>query len=294
MRTRMLSVVAIALASVSLPLLGAQAANAASSHTSFAFKPDRGDAPQTSTHSTPKPGATLLGNDVSWPQCGRTLPSGQAFAIVGVTGGLANDTNPCFDSELAWAETSTGATVQPKVALYVNTANPGFAGSGGTWWPTSNVYPLSSDAAVDNPYGTCEGAYDPACAYMYGYAKAWDDVYLRGVDQPSHYTWWLDVETENTWSMDRTANAADLEGMTAMFHSVGARVGLYSTASMWNQIVGPLPESSVLRGLPSWLPGASSEKTAKAMCAAAPLTAGGTVTLTQFISRNLDVNVSCI
>lgn len=284
---------AIALASLTLPLLGAQAANAASVHSSFAAKPDRGDAPATSKTSV-KSTSTLLGNDVSWPQCGRSLPSGQAFAIVGVTGGLANDTNPCFASQLAWAETSTGATVQPKVALYVNTANPGFANSGGSWWPESNVYPLSGSTVVDNPYGTCTGAYDSACAYIYGYAKAWDDVYTRGVAQPAQYTWWLDVETVNTWSADQAANAADLEGMTDMLQSVGARVGLYSTSYMWGQIVGELPDTSVLNGLPSWLPGASSEKTAKAKCSAAPLTTGGTVTLAQYVSRNLDYNVSCI
>lgn len=288
----MLSAVAIALASLTLPLLGAQAANAASVHDSFAAKPDRGDSP-TSTSSS-KAGSTLLGNDVSWPQCGRTLPTGQAFAIVGVTGGLANDTNPCFDTQLAWAETSTGATVQPKVALYVNTANPGFPDSGGSWWPGSNVYPEGSAHNVENPYGTCAGAYDSACAYMYGYAKAWDDVYTRGVAQPSQYTWWLDVETENTWSADRAANAAALEGMTDMFQSIGARVGIYSTGYMWGQIVGALPETSVLTQLPNWLAGASSEKSAKAMCSAAPLTSRGTVTLTQYISRNLDYNVSCI
>jgi hypothetical protein len=288
----MLSAVAIALASLTLPLLGAQAANAASVHSSFVSKPDRGDAPSATT--SPKAGSTLLGNDVSWPQCGRSLPTGQAFAIVGVTGGLANDTNPCFETQLAWAETSTGATVQPKVALYVNTANPGFPGSGGSWWPTSNVYPLSSGTVIDNPYGTCTGTFDSACAFVYGYAKAWDDVYMRGVTQPAQYTWWLDVETENTWSTDRAANAAALEGMTAMFQSIGARVGIYSAGSMWNQIVGPLPETSVLSRLPNWLAGASSEKTAKAMCSSAPLTSGGTVTLTQYISRNLDYNVSCI
>lgn len=289
----MLGTVAIVLASLALPLVGAQPATAATVHSSFAQKPDRGDAPQASKAGSPKAGSTLLGNDVSWPQCGRTLPGEQAFAIVGVNGGLANDTNPCFDTQLAWAQGSTGATVQPKVALYVNTANPGFANSGGTWWPDSNVYPLSG-VTVDNPYGTCTGGYDTACAYMYGYAKAWDDVYLRGVSQPSLYTWWLDVETENTWSNDRAANAADLEGMTDMFHSVGARVGLYSTSYMWSQIVGPLPASSTLNSLPSWLPGASSEKGAKALCSAAPLTNGGVVTLTQFVSHNLDYNVSCI
>src|SRR5262249_44599895 len=115
--------------------------------------------------SKPSPAAET-GNDVSWPQCGKPLPRGQLFGIVGVNNGLANNTNPCFAAQLAWANTSTGLTVQPKAALYVNTANPGLAGS---WWPASNVY---GGETIFNPYGSCDGKDTAACAYMYGYAKA--------------------------------------------------------------------------------------------------------------------------
>ncbi|WP_336714090.1 hypothetical protein [Arthrobacter sp. USHLN218] len=232
--------------------------------------------------------ATPVGNDVSWPQCNKLLPTGQAFGIVGVNGGLANNTNPCLADQLAWAQQSSGGTGQPLVALYVNTANPGTAGS---WWPISNQY---GGTTVNNPYGTCEGAPDEACAYMYGYAKAYDDVHLRGVGNPTVYLWWLDVETGNTWSDDQVANRADLEGMTAYFQSIGARVGLYSTSSQWGQIVGQVPAGSNLNPLPSWLAGARTLNGAKNNCASAPLTPGGRVTLTQFVSRGFDYDYSCI
>src|SRR4051794_22516535 len=75
--------------------------------------------------------ASGAGNDISWPQCGRTLPTGQAFGIVGVNNGLANTTNPCLATELSWAGNSKGTTLQPKTALYVNTANPGQPAAGG-------------------------------------------------------------------------------------------------------------------------------------------------------------------
>ncbi len=77
-----------------------------------------------------RPGAptdtTKIGNDISWPQCGRTLPKGQAFGIVGVNGGKATTTNPCLADQLKWAAGSTGLNPnQPSTQLYVNTANPG-------------------------------------------------------------------------------------------------------------------------------------------------------------------------
>ncbi|WP_337587579.1 hypothetical protein [Crystallibacter crystallopoietes] len=129
---------------------------------------------------------------------------------------------------------------------------------------------------------------------MYGYAKAYDNVDLRGVDNPTTYLWWLDVETENSWSTDKLANRADLEGMTYYLRSIGARVGLYSTSFQWGQIVGEVPSTSNLYKLPSWLAGARTLNGAKNNCGSAPLTAGGQVTLTQFVSRGLDYDYSCI
>jgi hypothetical protein len=233
---------------------------------------------------------TTLGNDISWPQCGSSLPKGQAFGVVGVNGGLANDSNRCFSTQLAWAQGSTGGTGQPKAALYVNTANPGLLGS---WWPSSNT--TKQGTAVSNPYGTCAHGDDAACAYVYGYAMAQDDATVRGVVNPAAYLWWLDVETENTWSSNNLgANAAALEGMTAYLKGIGARVGIYSTNFQWGIIAGQVSATSNLNGLPSWLAGASSEKDARARClSGTPLTPGGTVAMVQFVSKNLDYNVSC-
>lgn len=228
------------------------------------------------------------GNDISWPQCGKTLPKGQAFGVVGVNGGLANNTNPCLSTQLTWANQSKGGTGQPLVALYVNTANPGLTGS---WWPTSNDY---AGSTITNPYGTCDGADTAACAYIYGYAKAYDDATVRGVSNPANYLWWLDVETGNSWESNTVANTADLEGMTAYFESIGAKVGLYSTSYQWGQITGTVPTTSNLNNLPSWIPGARSATAAKNNCSLPPLTNGGSVTLTQFVSKNLDYDVSCI
>jgi hypothetical protein len=232
---------------------------------------------------------SVAGNDISWPQCGKTLPAGQAFGIVGVNDGLANNTNPCFSLELSWAQTSRGGTGQPAAALYANTANPGHLSA---LWPASNSY---SGVAVTNPYGTCTGAEDAACAYMYGYERAWDDATIRNVPNPGSFLWWLDVETDNSWSTtDLLSNKADLDGMTAYFKSIGAAVGLYSTAYQWGQIVGTNNPGGSLNGLNSWLPGARNQKSAVSNCSLAPLTSGGRVTATQYVSSGFDYDHSCI
>lgn len=247
-----------------------------------------------------KPGTTAAkttttGFDVSWPQCGKTLPSDKAFAIVGVNGGLANNNNPCFSEQLAWAQSSQGSTNQPLVSLYVNTTNPGLLSAS---WPTSNNYKGVNETAVIpvvNPHGDCTGAEDAACAYVYGWSRAYDDVNYRNVPNAASYKWWLDVETGNSWSTtDLGANAASLEGMTAYFQSIGSKVGVYSTNSQWQTIVGQVATNSNLNGLDSWLAGARTVRGAQQNCTNPPLTPTSSVVLTQYVSSGLDYNYSCI
>jgi hypothetical protein len=249
------------------------------------------------------PTGALLGNDVSAPQCSganaAALPAAPAFAIIGVNSGVANKSNPCFAAQLAWAQSSRGGTKQPAIAFYVNTANPGLAAS---WWPTSNLtQPATADVprtqvSVPNPYGDCAGAAGAACAFVYGYSMALDDATVRGVPDPGAQTWWLDVEEINSWDLlDKPANVASLEGMAALFSSLGARVGLYSTQSHWLGIVGVVPASSSLYTLPSWIAmGPTTEAKAMKGCGQSPLTAGGRVSVTQFLAAGFDYNVSCL
>lgn len=249
----------------------------------------------------PPPAPAPVGYDVSYPQCGTALPGNAAFAIVGVNGGLANNTNACLGSQLAWAAGSTGATSQPRVALYVNTANPPV--SLASWWPTSNVYPEDSPAEVPNPYGTCTGVDSAACSYIYGYAKAYDNGTSRGVPNPGTFFWWLDVEIENSWGPDKAANRAVLEGMTHYYQDVlkAVGVGIYSTGYQWGEIIGSsgavtsgttVIGPSNLNGLPSWLAGATTLDGAQANCAKPALT-GGRVTVTQYLMNGLDHNYAC-
>jgi hypothetical protein len=225
-----------------------------------------------------------LGVDVSYPQCGQPLPTGQAFAIVGVNGGRPTTTNPCLTEQLAWAAQSTGGTVHDDVQLYVNTANPAGAGS----WPESG----------SNRYGNCDGSNSRPCAYQYGWERARDDATIRGIDRPEQYMWWLDVEMANSWDYGpggHTRNAAVLEGMTEYFTSIDANgVGLYSTRYQWDRIVGDgVQLASSLNGLPNWRPTGNTLDRAQANCGLAPLTPGGVIEMTQY-TAGLDYNHSCI
>ena len=226
----------------------------------------------------------LLGADVSYPQCGGPLPTGQAFAIVGVNGGSATTTNPCLATELEWGEQSTGGTVHDDVQLYVNTGNP----AGGDLWPQTG----------SNRYGDCDGSNSTACAYQYGWDRAWEDATLRGISYPEEYMWWLDVEIANTWDYSDgggVRNAAVLEGMTEFFTAIGSRgVGLYSTAYQWGHIVGDgVSATSSLNGLSNWRPTGSTLEGAQANCGLEPLTPGGIIEMTQF-TTDFDYNWSCI
>src|ERR1700732_588145 len=88
--------------------------------------------PAAAAHAAGSP----TGNDVSYPQCGQALPSGQAFGVGAVNAGVANTPTPSLPAEIIWPQASSGATSQPRVSLYANTANPG--NHGVTDWPATN------------------------------------------------------------------------------------------------------------------------------------------------------------
>ena len=249
--------------------------------------------PATSASAAP----STVGYDVSHPQCDQSLPSGQAFAIVGINGGIATTANPCLADQLEWAARSTGADpAQPPAQLYVNTANPGEVRDLVTTWPS----------AGNTPYGDCDGHNTPACSWQYGWERARTSVTsfflpaARSADvdaDPAGYTWWLDVETANTWQSATAAgqarNRAALEGMAAYLIARGGTVGIYAVPTQWRQIAGTVTWDSNLYRLDSWLPGATSQAGAAANCRRAPLTNGGQVTLAQYVSGGLDRNASC-
>jgi len=124
-----------------------------------AAAPEPAKAPGTVDVAKAPAPALAQGYDISYPQCGKTLPSKPAFGLVGVNGGLAYSGNSCLASEYAWALTSSSST-QPHVSFYANTGNPGPDVS--THWPARGT-------ATPQP---CDGSWSAACAYDYGWYAA--------------------------------------------------------------------------------------------------------------------------
>jgi hypothetical protein len=269
----------------------------------------------------------VTGNDISYPQCGTTFPSGQSFGIVGVNDGILDTLNPCFgpsssfpsyaQSELYWAVSgSSGSTAQASTSLYVNTSDPGdlFDGSLIANWPSSGSTPYGActTTVVTTSTGpSSAGANSTACAWEYGDLGASQDVSwfsaaaadingqsppVRVPTQVSAYPWWLDVETSNTWQQGaggQAMNVALLQGMVSGLSSAGATsIGVYATTEQWDDITGGTPSGTMgLSGLDDWVPGAGTLGGAEANCESGSFTEG-TVALAQW-TAGIDSDVVC-
>jgi hypothetical protein len=255
-----------------------------------AAMPPQGAGPKAEAASKPGGGGggggggkpSTRGFDISYPQCGSPYPANPAFGIVGVNGGRPYVAgNPCLASQLTWGG-------REKAELYVNTANPNPAQS--SFWPTGKTSPRYCDPANISSAN---------CSYDYGWYAAADSYAkaqaaysaLNIAASPSATSWWLDVETSNSWQTNVTNNVAVLQGEVDYLKSVGVtKIGFYSTTAQWNQITGT---SKVFAAYPSWGAGAPSEKAAKDHCVSTPGFTGGRLALVQYIWSGFDADVRC-
>ena len=210
------------------------------------------------------------GADISWPQCDQPLPDipPETFGVVGVNDGETFTVNPCFRQEWEWMK-------------------GGHAGA-------SSVYINLDYGTTTDGYSQCS-ADDPVCgAYDYGY-KAAEFAYTRanyetGGESLKASTWWLDVETVSHWADDQFLNARLVSGAVDYLKTTGHRIGVYSTARQWHEIVGgwnPGP------GIGNWVAGAEGLDD-YALCTAS-FWAGAPVWLIQYLNwdRDLDEDHSC-
>jgi hypothetical protein len=227
--------------------------------------------------------------DVSYPQCTSTLPAAASASVVGVNGGKVLSANPCLGNQIGWAY---GHGLQ----LYANTGDPGSAVS--SHWPTGQSSPENCTSTDQN---------STACSYDYGYNAALDSfndaaTAVAGTSiNPASVTWWLDVETGNSWetlesaygqtTQSQTNDIAALQGEVYGLQSRGVTiVGFYSTSYQWGQITGGT--GSTFGSAPAWLAGYTSQGQARLGCSDTSFT-GGRVTYTQYPSGGFDADYPC-
>lgn len=220
------------------------------------------------------------GGDVSFHQGTTSLPdlTGYGFVVVGVNAGRPTDPNGFLADQLAWARQT------PSVDVYVASANPGTAGS---WWPGSNR--TKAGKTVRSPYGSCTAKKaTKACAWVYGNSYGRDDVHAAGLSG-SIGTWWIDVEQDNTWSSSTARNRAVVEGMIAGLEAGKKHVGIYALSGQFTDILGTVPSSSPIAGLPSWVAGAKDRAAALTRCSGSSLTSGR-LRMVQWVDFTADVD----
>lgn len=202
------------------------------------------------------------GLDVSYPNCKAKI-SQVSFGVVGVGGGLAYTTNNCLASEAAHFSNN--------LSLYMNTG-----------WNDQSPYINATSPSV------CATADNNCLAYNYGYNAALEAVNYAANQGVQSSTWWLDVETSNTWNTDTSQNRNSLQGSyDALKKSGAATIGAYSTTYQWQTITGGWQNN-----WPNW--GATTWRTARqaaTYCSGHQFT-GGPTYLIQF-SGKLDQDYAC-
>ena len=201
-----------------------------------------------------------IGVDVSHPNCTTKLPAA-SFGVVGVTGGLVYSTNGCLKAEAANFS---------NLSLYMNTG--------------LNADPLNSTYYQQAQVG-CNG--DTYCAaYNYG-RNAAQSALNYAVSQGVHATtWWLDVETMNTWNSDVVQNQRSLQGAYDALSASGATtIGAYSTTAQWQSVTGGWKNSWANWGATTW----TTAKQAASYCTGHQFT-GGPSLLMQYKSKQSKVD----
>lgn len=201
--------------------------------------------------------------DISWPNCREKLADYRT-GIIGVTGGRNFHPNPCLASESSHIQ---------NYAVYINTGYPGKA--------YGRHFQYSPRHCAYN---------DTYClAYNYGYNEALYAIHYANLNDVHTDTWWLDVETLNSWSDNFLANRFFINGAVAGIKQNiwSAKAGIYSAPLQWQQLMGPWKVK-----LPEWLAtGGSSQAAATQACHNKAFT-GGKIELTQY-TQDLDQNILC-
>ena len=210
-----------------------------------------------------------VGYDDSVYQCGGAARG--AFAIIAANNGRPFTQNSCLARQLATAPTS------PPAAVYMNTGySPAYA--------VRVTATCAARAAGVSGTALQREAYAIGCSEV---ATTRDYIYRATGHRVR--SWWLDVETANSWSdTNLLLNRAVLRGAIDYLRPLGAIIGVYSTSRQWNEITG----GWAAPGLDAnWVAGAASPADAAALCASS--ITGAPVWLVQYVRAGLDLNRGC-
>jgi hypothetical protein len=234
--------------------------------------------------------STPLGYDISYPQCSASYPSNPLFAVIGVNGGIASNTNACVAGELTWASSAPGQRRprQPRVSLYIDTGDPGVHAA---TWPKGGKTP---------GYGSCNGLLTNACSYLYGEQRAEQSyrvVAELSVTDAGTAPWWLDVELQESWAATYPLNIAALRGFVAGLRNAGARgaIGIYSTSAQWKELTGLTAGTTTAafgQQLLDWVAGVGTLAQARDNCTGGDFT-GVAPTLAQYQTGGFDADLRC-
>jgi len=218
--------------------------------------------------------ATAYGYDISWPQCGGTMPpTTAAFVVIGLTRGLPFTENPCLASQVTWAKDHSVPAQAYTMAAYPTSSQLQSNGSAGPWSSSTVAGRLAN-------VGYAEA----------GYAAA--SLARAGFHPP---VVWVDVEPRpaQPWpagsDVARARNRSVVTGLLRGLHDAGYAYGLYSFASGWSDIVGAWR----LPGVPVWATaGRKTSADALRMCGG-PSFSGGPVHLAQWYDDTRDSDLTC-
>jgi len=202
--------------------------------------------------------------DVSWPNCQIMAKNYYQEGIVGVTGGLDFHINHCLNKEV---------TQLSDYYLYVNSGYPG-----ANYRKNLQVVPLK-----------CQPNENSCFAYNYGYNAALYAINYADLQNAHSRMWWIDVETDNSWTNNGKINADSLKGMISAIksHVFLAQIGIYSDETQWDVITGQWKNN-----LPVWVAtGGYNLGVAQAACLENSFT-GGPVLLSQYTLK-IDYDLSC-
>lgn len=236
-----------------------------------------------------------IGYDVSYATYSYPATS-FGFAIVSVTRGKAFTRNNRLASEFAWGRFGSGTAP----TFYMNLNAPygstvaGHVDAPHTCKATTTIA-ISSGGATSTEPTACAG-------YNYGYNAAKDAFAYAKASDVSSSLWWLDIEEANSWSASTTVNAATIQGAVDYLNAKDIRVGVYSMARMWGDIVGAgFAPTQTLNGqqvtTPAWMPiGVSTQVAAQNACVLRKsFILNNPIWLIQYLptATSIDRNVAC-